>query len=76
MSPEKIKAMIQDQIEDAQVVMSGEDCNFVIEVTSNAFKGKSPLQCHRLVNDIFKAEFASGALHALSIKTHVPESSQ
>ncbi len=76
MSPEKIKAKIQAQIEDAQVTTSGEDCNFVIEVTSSAFKGKSPLQCHRMVNDIFKAEFESGELHALSIKTRTPESSQ
>lgn len=74
MSPEKIKAMIQAQIEDAQVVMSGEDCNFVIEVISPVFAGKTPLQCHRLVNDIFKADLESGALHALSIKTRLPES--
>lgn len=73
MSPEKIREMIQSVIEDAQVQMSGEDCNFAIEVTSAAFEGKSPLQRHRMVNDIFKDEFASGALHALSIKTKLPE---
>jgi len=76
MSPEKIKAMIQAQIKDAQVVTSGEDCNFAIEVISSDFEGKSPLQCHRMVNDIFKAELESGALHALSIKTQLPESSK
>lgn len=73
MSPETIREMIQAHIDDAQVVMSGEDCNFSIEVISPAFEGKSPLQRHRMVNDIFKEQFASGALHALSIKTKVPE---
>lgn len=73
MSPEKIREMIQMVIPDAHVVMSGEDCNFAVEVTSSEFDGKTPLQRHRMVNDIFKAEFGSGALHALSIKTKLPE---
>lgn len=73
MSPEQIRNRIQEVIADAQVVTSGEDCNFAIEVISDAFEGKSPLQRHRMVNDIFKQDFASGALHALSIKTAVPE---
>ncbi len=53
--------------------MSGEDCNFAVEVSSAAFEGQSPLQRHRMVNDIFKDEFATGELHALSIKTKLPE---
>lgn len=73
MSPENIRNKIQAAISDAKVVTSGEDCNFAIEVISAEFEGKSPLQRHRMVNDIFKQEFESGALHALSIKTAVPE---
>lgn len=73
MSPEIIRDRIQANIEDAQVVMSGEECNFSIQVVSNAFTGKTPVQRHRMVNDLFKEEFASGALHALSIKTSIPE---
>lgn len=73
MSPENIRNKIQESITDAQVVTSGEDCNFSIEVISAEFEGKTPLQRHRMVNDIFKQEFASGALHALSIKTAVPQ---
>lgn len=71
MSPEKIKQMIQAVIPDSQVEMSGADCNFSVIVTSPAFAGKSPLQRHRMVNDVFKAQFESGELHALSIKTQV-----
>ncbi len=71
MSPDKIKAMIKAAIPDCQVETSGEECNFSIVVTSKYFEGKTPVQRHRMVNDIFKDQFESGELHALSIKTLV-----
>lgn len=73
MSPEKIRELIKAQLPDAQVATSGEECNFTIEVTSEAFVGKSPLQRHRMINDVFKPYLESGELHALSIKTKAPE---
>lgn len=73
MSPDIIRDRIQTSIPDTQVVMSGEDCNFSIQVISQSFEGKSPLQRHRMVNDLFKTEFENGSLHALSIKTLVPK---
>ncbi len=74
MTPEIIRERIQTNIKGSQVVMSGEDCNFSIQVISELFINKSPVQRHRMVNDLFKEEFNSGALHALSIKTLVPKS--
>jgi acid stress-induced BolA-like protein IbaG/YrbA len=71
MSPDKIKQMIQQAIPGAQVEMSGADCNFSVTVTSAEFDGKSPLQRHRMVNEVFKTQFETGELHALSIKTQV-----
>jgi acid stress-induced BolA-like protein IbaG/YrbA len=71
MTPETIRKMIQEQISDCQVEMSGADCSFTVIVTSPQFEGKSPLERHRMVNDIFKSHFESGELHALSIKTKV-----
>jgi acid stress-induced BolA-like protein IbaG/YrbA len=72
MSPEKIKEMIQAEIPDSKVEFSGADCTSTITVVSAAFEGKSPIQRHRMVNDIFKAQFTSGELHALSIKAQTP----
>ncbi len=72
MSPEDIQQKIKQDISDAVVTMTGSDCNFSVEVVSAEFAGKSVIQRHRMVNDIFKAEFESGALHALSIKTKTP----
>jgi len=73
MSPEVIRERIQAQLPGAQVVTSGEDCNFAVEVTSEHFEGKKPIERHRLVNELFKDELADGRLHALSIKTATPE---
>ena len=72
MSPDTIKEMIETAIPHSKVETSGEECNFSIIVTSKSFEGKSPIQRHRMVNDVFKAQFDSGELHALSIKTLVP----
>ncbi|VAW46574.1 hypothetical protein MNBD_GAMMA03-683 [hydrothermal vent metagenome] len=71
MSPDTIKQMIEVAIPDSQVETNGEECNFSVIVTSKSFEGKSPIQRHRMVNDVFKAQFDSGELHALSIKTVV-----
>ncbi|WP_130536828.1 BolA family protein [Thiomicrorhabdus indica] len=72
MSPETIRSMIQDKIADSQVETSGADCNFAVVVTSPEFEGKSPIQRHRMVNEVFKEQLANGELHALSIKTQTP----
>ncbi len=72
MSPETVEQMIKAALPDAKVRVSGEECNFTVEVESAAFEGKSPIQRHRMVNEIFKEQLASGELHALSVKTRVP----
>ena len=72
MSPETIRKLIQEVIPDSQVETSGADCSFTVIVTSSAFEGKTPLQRHRMVNDVFKSHIESGELHALSIKTKTP----
>ncbi|SFR59754.1 BolA/IbaG family iron-sulfur metabolism protein [Thiomicrospira sp. ALE5] len=74
MSPEKIQQMIHEVLPGSQVTMSGADCNFSVEVKATQFKGLAPIKRHRMVNEIFKGQFESGELHALSIKTSVLES--
>lgn len=72
MSPELIQQKIEAQMPGAIVSMDGEDCNFSVTVISELFEGKSPLQRHRMVNDVFKTEFETGELHALSVKAQTP----
>ncbi len=46
--------------------------HFIIEIVSEAFRGKPLVQCHRLVNEVLAEELA-GPIHAITIKTSTPE---
>lgn len=76
MNPQDIIQQIQAALPDAQVKPEGEGCNFRIEVVSNAFAGKSMLQQHQMVNKILAPAIASGALHAVTLSTRVPQGAQ
>jgi BolA protein len=55
--------------------MRGSDAketHFHVTVVSEEFKGKLPIQRHRLVNDILKEELQSG-VHALQISAKTPD---
>lgn len=59
-------------------VPKGSETHFKILVVSDEFKKtKTPLEKHRLVNDLFKEELAlgvkGGGIHALSIVAKTPE---
>ena len=69
MTIEEVIEKIKSTIPDAQVEINGEDCNLSVIVSSAEFAGKTPIQCHRMVNEAVKEDIMSGRLHALSIKT-------
>ncbi|KAJ8455091.1 hypothetical protein ONZ45_g19055 [Pleurotus djamor] len=48
------------------------ETHFSIQIVSDAFKGKSTMQRHRMIYSLLSEEFAQG-LHALSLNTKVPE---
>jgi acid stress-induced BolA-like protein IbaG/YrbA len=73
METEAVAALIKDGMPGARVEVSGDGSHFEAVVVSAVFAGKSLLQRQRLVMDTVKSEIASGALHALSIKTFTPE---
>ncbi|EKM80719.1 hypothetical protein AGABI1DRAFT_37519 [Agaricus bisporus var. burnettii JB137-S8] len=50
---------------------SGET-HFSIRVVSDAFKGKSPIQRHRMINTALSEEFMNG-LHALTLEAKTGE---
>ena len=73
MNAQEIIQKIQAELPDAQVYPDGEGCNFRIEVISNAFAGKSMLQQHQMINKILAPAITSGALHAVTLSTRVPQ---
>lgn len=52
--------------------VEGGETHFRVKVASAAFTGKSRVERHRMVNDLFADLFAQG-LHALAIETKTPE---
>jgi stress-induced morphogen len=68
---EEIKRRIEDAIPDSEadvVDLTGGGDHFQATITSPAFEGRSRIEQHRLIYDVFGAE-VGGPIHALSIKT-------
>jgi stress-induced morphogen len=74
-SPEEIQQRIEAAIPGAQAEVedyAGGGDHFRATVTAAAFEGRSRIEQHRLVYEIFGAEIG-GPIHALSLKTLVPQ---
>ncbi len=68
---EDIKQRIEQAIPDAHVEVedyTGGGDHFRAVVSAASFAGRSRIEQHRLVYDVFGAEIG-GAIHALSLKT-------
>jgi stress-induced morphogen len=73
-SCEHIKQRIEASIPGAQAAVedyTGGGDHVRARVIAPAFQGRSRIEQHRLVYDVFGAEIG-GAIHALSLKTEAP----
>jgi stress-induced morphogen len=69
-----IERLIKAGIPDAQVTirdLAGDGDHYSATVVSEAFRGKSRVQQHKLVYDALKGEMG-GKLHALALQTGLP----
>ena len=72
-TPEELRARIESAIPGSEVaVESADNVHFQAHVKSDAFAGKSRIQQHRMVYEVFDEGELGGAVHALQIKTEVP----
>jgi stress-induced morphogen len=74
-SSDEIKQRIEAAIPGAQAEVedyTGGGDHFKATVTAAAFEGRSRIQQHRLVYEIFGGEIG-GPIHALSLKTLAPQ---
>jgi stress-induced morphogen len=74
-SAEEIKQRIESSIPGAQAEVedyTGGGDHFRATVTAAAFDGRSRIEQHRLVYEIFGTEIG-GPIHALSLKTLTPQ---
>jgi stress-induced morphogen len=68
---QRIEAALPEATAEVEDLTGGGD-HFRATVVSPAFAGKSLVEQHRLVYEIFGDEIG-GPIHALSLKTKVPE---
>lgn len=72
---EEIKSRIEESLPGAEAQVEdtvGDGRHFRAVVTADQFAGHSRIDQHRMINEIFGDELG-GRIHALSIKTQVPE---
>lgn len=71
-TPDELRDRIQAAIPGAEVAVQSEDnVHFSAHVKADAFAGKSRIEQHRMVMDVFGDELG-GSIHALSLKTETP----
>jgi acid stress-induced BolA-like protein IbaG/YrbA len=70
MSAEDVKKLIEEGVEGAQAIISGEGCNLEAVVISDVFEGKSMLVEQKMVYATVNHLIKTGELHALGIKAY------
>ena len=77
MSPDRLKAILEEAIQESQVQvtdLTGTQDHYQVDVCSSAFEGKSLLQRHQMVYAPLR-EFMAGSqgeIHALSVNARTP----
>ena len=71
MNPNEIEAAIKAALPDASITitdLAGDQNHYAAMVKSNAFKGKTRVQQHKMVYDALGSRMG-GELHALALQT-------
>jgi stress-induced morphogen len=74
MAAADIERMIKESFPDASVSIddvAGDGDHYAATVVSEAFRGKSRVEQHKMVYDALKGQMG-GVLHALALKTNAP----
>ncbi|MDX1465029.1 MAG: BolA family protein [Halomonas sp.] len=73
MQPSDVKALLENRLDGCEFHIQGEGCNFQVVAVGEIFEGLSPVKRQQMIYGALTEEIASGALHAVSIKTYTPQ---
>ncbi len=73
MSPNDIARRIEDRLAGATARVEGAEAHFSAVVTAPGFEGKSRVEQHRMIYDLFREEMARQEIHALALTTRTPD---
>jgi stress-induced morphogen len=77
MEPMQLRQRLQQHFPDLKchiVDLTGTKDHYELHIATESFRGKTPLAAHRLVYAALGSDVGQ-AIHALSIKTYLPEDS-
>jgi len=76
MKPEELKNRLETISEDAQATvndLTGTQDHYHVVVVSSVFKGKTPIEKHRMVMGLVSQELQSGEIHAFTLEAKVSD---
>lgn len=68
-----VKALLQDHLPECDFHVQGEGSNYDIIAVGAVFAGLRPVRKQQLVYGALSEEIATGAIHAVNIRTLTPE---
>jgi BolA protein len=72
-APERVEVVDESQLHAGHAgARPGGETHFSVHIVSSAFRGKSRLERHRMVNEALTSEL-EGGVHALAIRAAAPE---
>nr|WP_207037337.1 BolA family protein [Salinicola sp. DM10] len=72
MQPSDVKRLLEDRIDGCEFHIQGEGCNFQVVAVGEVFADLNKVKSQQLIYAALSDEIASGALHAITIKTFTP----
>ncbi|WP_263322180.1 BolA family transcriptional regulator [Endozoicomonas sp. Mp262] len=69
MQATEVKALLEEQLPDSEVLVEGEGCDFRLTVISDQFHGALPVKRQQMVYHHLNDFIANGTIHAVTMTT-------
>ena len=73
MTPEELQTILQSQLNDCEVKVSGDGYHYEVVAIGERFAGLSPVKKQQAVYGCINDLIVDGTVHAVSIKTYTPQ---
>ena len=67
---EIIKKVLNENIDESIISVSGSEAKYTVEIASDMFLGKNTIDRHKIIYGLLDEYIKSGEIHALTIKAH------
>jgi len=72
MQPSEVVDLIRASIDDADVKVDGEGCDFRLTIISAQFDGVNRVKRQQMVYACLNSQIADGTIHAVTMQTYTP----